>query len=158
MNNSVVENGRLVGFRCYTCQKVKPAMWDETCNECREKELAQRGSALLLARIASLEAALAKREKEATPADYLREKCKRLEAALQAAQKDAERLDWLFSDHERGQALRVQGSNERGWSVLDMANGLVRLSKADTPRAAIDQARLATNESGSASHNHGNKS
>lgn len=39
MNNSVYDGrGRLIGFRCYECQQIKPAMWGDTCNECREKE------------------------------------------------------------------------------------------------------------------------
>lgn len=39
MNNEVRDGrGRLIGFRCWTCQKVAPSMWGETCNECREVE------------------------------------------------------------------------------------------------------------------------
>lgn len=37
MNNAVHDHrGRVIGYRCYECQQVKPAMWGETCNECRE--------------------------------------------------------------------------------------------------------------------------
>jgi aminoglycoside phosphotransferase len=61
----------------------------------------------------------------------------RAHAELEA---DARRLDWLTSDASRGQALRVQGSDERGWAVFDMADGLVRLAKAKTVREAIDAA------------------
>jgi hypothetical protein len=53
---------------------------------------------------------------------------------------DTKRLDWLLSDTARGQALRVQGSELRGWAVLDCANGLVILSRAPTYREAIDAA------------------
>lgn len=39
MNNAVYDGyGRLIGYRCYECQQIKPAMWGEVCNECREKE------------------------------------------------------------------------------------------------------------------------
>jgi hypothetical protein len=39
MNNEVRDGrGRLIGFRCWTCQKIAPAMWGETCNQCREDE------------------------------------------------------------------------------------------------------------------------
>lgn len=42
MNNAVYDyrgtGARIVGYRCHECQQVKPAMWGETCNECREKE------------------------------------------------------------------------------------------------------------------------
>jgi hypothetical protein len=29
---------RVIGYRCFECQQIKPAMWGEICNECREKE------------------------------------------------------------------------------------------------------------------------
>lgn len=42
MNNEVRDyNGagsRVIGYRCCECQQVKPSMWDNICNECREKE------------------------------------------------------------------------------------------------------------------------
>lgn len=39
MNNAVRDwQGRTIGFRCWTCQKIAPSMWGETCNQCREDE------------------------------------------------------------------------------------------------------------------------
>jgi len=39
MNNEVRDGrGRIVGFRCYECDKVKSKMWGEICNECRAKQ------------------------------------------------------------------------------------------------------------------------
>lgn len=53
---------------------------------------------------------------------------------------DARRLDWILSDKARGQAIRVQGSAQRGWAVIDMSDGVRILSRAPTPREAIDGA------------------
>ena len=65
----------------------------------------------------------------------------RLKDEVEGLRKDARRLDWVLSDGERGQAVRVQGSVERGWSVIDMSDGLVFLSRGcASPRAAIDSA------------------
>ncbi len=32
----------IVGFRCDECGKIAQAMWETTCNECREKERRHR--------------------------------------------------------------------------------------------------------------------
>jgi hypothetical protein len=61
-------------------------------------------------------------------------------AAGETAITDTARLDWLLTDASRGQALRVQGSEERGWSVMDMADGLVRVGRGANYRQAIDDA------------------
>lgn len=64
-------------------------------------------------------------------------------------QKDAERLDWLLTDGDRDQALRVQGNEINGYSVINMADGLVFLSRGHTSkRAAIDAALSATTPQG----------
>jgi len=38
MNNTIYSDGKIIGFRCYTCGKVKDRMWGEKCNECRNTE------------------------------------------------------------------------------------------------------------------------
>jgi hypothetical protein len=38
MNNAVRSaEGRLIGFRCFQCNRVVQQMWDTTCNRCREE-------------------------------------------------------------------------------------------------------------------------
>lgn len=52
---------------------------------------------------------------------------------------DTERLDWLLD--RRNSMLKVQGTDERGWSVLDQSNGLTFVARGlPTSRAAIDTA------------------
>lgn len=56
-----------------------------------------------------------------------------LEATLHAQ----DRLAWIIENRH----LRVQGTDERGWSVLDCSNGLTFLvEKADSYVEAIDEA------------------
>jgi hypothetical protein len=51
---------------------------------------------------------------------------------------DARRLEWLA---DPANAVRVMGNNERGWSVCDMSDGLVFLSRGcKSMREAIDAA------------------
>jgi rRNA maturation endonuclease Nob1 len=46
MNNAVYDfpgtAARLIGYRCHECQRIKPAMWGDVCNECRENERRHR--------------------------------------------------------------------------------------------------------------------
>ncbi len=50
---------------------------------------------------------------------------------------DTQRLNWLLAHR----FLRVQGTDERGWCVLDCSNGLTFVVQhANTAREAIDQA------------------
>jgi hypothetical protein len=69
-----------------------------------------------------------------------------LQHRLSEVEADAQRLDWLVSDAARGQALRVQGNDQRGWRVLDMSHGLVIFGEGKTARAAIDAASKAVGE------------
>jgi hypothetical protein len=64
-------------------------------------------------------------------------------AAIEASRADAldaARLDWVLSNRNH----RVQGSDTKGWCVLDCSNGLTFVVRdADTARQAIDKARAA---------------
>ena len=35
MNNLVIINGELIGYRCSICDEVKSKMWGTICNQCR---------------------------------------------------------------------------------------------------------------------------
>ena len=59
--------------------------------------------------------------------------------------EDAARLDWVVKNRN----LRVQGSDESGWVVLDCGDGLTFVTQGhSTYRAAIDAARAAREERG----------
>ena len=63
-----------------------------------------------------------------------------LTARVEAAEGDSQRLEWVLTHR----TYRVQGSDERGWFVLDNSNGLTFLTeKHPTYRAAIDAAIAA---------------
>jgi len=39
MDNSVRDyRGDIIGYKCWTCEKISQSMWGETCNECRNKK------------------------------------------------------------------------------------------------------------------------
>jgi hypothetical protein len=63
---------------------------------------------------------------------------KQLRATLARLEADAGRLEWLA---DPANAVRVMGNDERGWSVCDMSDGLVFLSRGcKSMREAIDAA------------------
>lgn len=62
----------------------------------------------------------------------------RLKKRLVAAEQDSVRLAWVIENS----MVRVQGSDERGWMVLDCSNGLTFLTKEKhkSYNEAIDEA------------------
>ena len=38
MNTIYGQDGKVIGFRCYTCGEVKDRMWGTKCNKCRNDE------------------------------------------------------------------------------------------------------------------------
>jgi hypothetical protein len=60
------------------------------------------------------------------------------DATIARLEADARRLEWLA---DPANAVRVMGNDERGWSVCDMSDGLVFLSRGcKSMREAIDVA------------------
>ena len=37
MNNEVIRNGNVIGYRCWQCGGIFQSMWGETCNGCRKQ-------------------------------------------------------------------------------------------------------------------------
>lgn len=86
---------------------------------------------------ATIERLKAENEDLAAKCNHIMAEHGKLLNEVEGLRKDAERLDYVLTNRNH----RVQGSDAKGWCVLDCSNGLTFIVRnAQTARAAIDAA------------------